>query len=67
MEDALKTSTIKIRVDPDEKTELRWAARQAGHAGVSSLLRTLGLEEVKRLRSLVNKDAGGRKTRKKAG
>lgn len=60
-DDAIKTRILKIRIDPDQKRELRWAAEESGHAGISSFLRAVGMREAKRLRDERNRSAGSRR------
>jgi uncharacterized protein (DUF1778 family) len=43
---AIKTVTIKVRVDPSEKRELEWAARQNG-LPLSVWMRSMALKEAR--------------------
>jgi hypothetical protein len=43
---AIKTVTIKVRVDPGEKRELEWAARQMG-LPLSVWMRSMALKEAR--------------------
>ena len=46
MAEAIKTVTIKVRVDPAEKRELAWAARQMG-IPLSVWMRSMALKEAR--------------------
>jgi hypothetical protein len=46
MAEAIKTVTIKVRVDPAEKRELAWAAREVG-LPLSLWMRSMALKEAR--------------------
>lgn len=48
-DDARKDITVKIRVNPLQLTDLKWAAKKAG-LDLSGWLRSLALKEAERLK-----------------
>ncbi len=63
MAEAIKTVTIKVRVDPAEKRELMWAARQMG-LPLSVWMRSMALKEA-RVMGVAAQLRGARKAKRR--
>lgn len=50
MDEPRKDTVLKIRVDPTQRADFAWAARREG-TQMSTWLRRLALEEVRRLKA----------------
>lgn len=62
MAEAIKTVTIKVRVDPAEKRELAWAARQMG-LPLSVWMRSMALKEARVMGLAARRRSGKAKRR----